>query len=79
MSGARYRAGREITLLSAEHGYRRVGYMCGPVGESTELKRPECPGFPVAESLRFLGRPDKPCGGRTTRSQAQSAAGREIA
>jgi LacI family transcriptional regulator len=34
-----YRAGHEIATLLADQGYRRIGYMAGPVSESTQLKR----------------------------------------
>ena len=34
-----YRAGREIAELLVEQGHRRIGYMAGPISESTQLKR----------------------------------------
>ncbi|ANG63805.1 LacI family transcriptional regulator [Marinobacterium aestuarii] len=34
-----YRAGHEIAMLLADQGYQRIGYMAGPVSESTQLQR----------------------------------------
>lgn len=36
-----YRAGREIAALLIEQRYRRIGYMTGPISESTQLRRLE--------------------------------------
>ncbi|WP_129544615.1 LacI family DNA-binding transcriptional regulator [Serratia sp. 1D1416] len=34
-----YQAGREIGELFAQQGYRRIGYLAGPISESTQLRR----------------------------------------
>lgn len=36
-----YAAGRQVAELFLQQGYRRIGYMAGPVSESTQLRRLE--------------------------------------